>query len=227
MGNLPEMVIGLFTLHRGLSTIVKASLSGSLLGNLLLNLGLALLAGGVRFKTLRFNVHLVGIHSKLLLLATTGLIVPALFHYTARTEQKISVGIAAILFLAYLGSLAFTLITHRQLFAEDAKEEAEGGCDPARSMGRAIAVLSAAALALAATSEALTGALEPTSKALGLGEVFTGIFLLAPVGNRAELINAVQFARRGRMNLTIAVTYGGATQIALLVAPFLIFAASS
>jgi Ca2+:H+ antiporter len=100
MGNLPEMVISVFTLRRGLPTIVKASLSGSLLGNVLLNLGLALLAGGVRFNTLRFNIHLVGMNSKLLLLATTGLIVPALFHFTASADESVSVEIAAILFMA-------------------------------------------------------------------------------------------------------------------------------
>src|SRR3954469_6551963 len=158
MGNLPEMVISVFTLRRGLPTIVKASLSGSLLGNMLLNLGLALLAGGIRFNTVRFNVHLVGINSKLLLLATTGLIVPALFHYTASSESSVSVEIAGILFLAYLASLAFTLVTHRKLFAEEHPGEiAEQGTH--WGIGRASAVLAATAFTLAVMSEVLTGAL--------------------------------------------------------------------
>jgi Ca2+:H+ antiporter len=223
MGNVPEMMIGAIALHRGLHTVVKSSISGSLLGNVLLNLGLSIFAGGLRFKTLRFNVHLVAINSKLLLLATTGLIVPALFHFTSSTEATISVDIAGILFMAYLASLAFTLITHHQLFTAEhegtTKEVKQGG-----GIGRAILTLAVTAAMLAVMSETLTGALEPTAKRMGLGQVFAGIFLLAPVGNCSELLNAVQFARKGKMNLTIAVTLGAATQVALLVAPFLVFA---
>ena len=224
MGNLPELVISGFALHRGLPTMVKASISGSLLGNLLLNLGLALIFGGIHFKTLRFNVHLVGINSKLMLLATTGLIVPALFHFTARVETRISMEISAILFLAYVASLAFSLITHRTFFAAEPSEGDDApGEKAAWGLGRGITVLALTAVALAFTSEILTGALSPTADRLKLSPVFAGIFLLAPVGNCSELLNAMQFARKGKMDLTIAVTLGAATQVALLVAPVLVF----
>jgi Ca2+:H+ antiporter len=133
------------------------------------------------------------------------------------------VDIAGILFLAYLASLAFTLITHHRLFNAE-HEGATQDVKQAGGIGRAILTLAVTATMLAVMSETLTGALEPTSQRLGLTPVFAGIFLLAPVGNCSELLNAVQFARRGKMNLTIAVTYGAATQVALLVAPVLIFA---
>jgi Ca2+:H+ antiporter len=223
MGNLPEMMISVIALRRGLQAVVKASISGSLLGNVLFSLGLALLAGGIRFKTLRYNVHLVGINSKLLLLATTGLIVPALYHFTASSEDRISVEIAAILFLAYLASLAFTLVTHRKLFASEQPDgPARHGKDRV-GIGRSIAVLAATAMALGIMSEVLTGALEPAANRLGFNPIFAGIFLLAPVGNCSEMLNAIQFARKGKLDLTIAVTLGAATQVALLVAPVLIF----
>jgi Ca2+:H+ antiporter len=224
MGNLPEMMIGILALRRGLQPVVKASISGSLLGNVLLNLGLSLFLGGLRFKTLRFNVHLVGINSKLLLLATTGLIVPALFHFTATAEDRISVVIASILFLAYLASLAFTMITHRQLFATEQPDGPAKHREAAAGVGRSVAILAATAAALAVTSEVLTGALEPAAQLLGFNQIFSGIFLLAPVGNCSELINAVQFARKGKLDLTVAVTLGAATQVALLVAPVLVVA---
>src|SRR5205823_871381 len=116
------------------------------------------------------------------------------------------------------------LVTHRKLFSDDGSEAAAGPVDRAWGLGRAIAVLVGSALALGVSSETLTGALEPTAELLGLSQVFAGIFLLAPVGNCSELLNAVQFARKGKMDLTIAVTYGAATQVALLVAPVLVFA---
>jgi Ca2+:H+ antiporter len=224
MGNVPEMIISISALHKGLVEVVKASLTGTLLSNVLLVLGLSLLAGGARYSTLRYNVAFAGLSSKLLLLAAVGLIVPALFHFTTHSEDTISVEIAVILFLAYLASLAFTFVTHRQLFAA---KQAEGPIETGRhawGQGRAILVLAASAVGLAIVSEVLTGALEPTAGRLGLTPTFTGIFLLASVGNISELINAVLFARKDKMDLTLAVTLGASTQVALLVAPVLVFA---
>ncbi len=129
MGNVPEMVIGVFALRKGLQSVVKASITGSILGNVLLILGLSMLAGGARISTLRFNTRLAGINSKLLLLATIGLIVPALFHFTAGAENRISLEIAVILFVAYLASLVFTLVTHKQLFV---RNETQGPIETGR-----------------------------------------------------------------------------------------------
>ena len=224
MGNVPEMVIGVFALRKGLQSVVKASITGSLLGNVLLILGLSLLAGGARINTLRFNAQLAGVNSKLLLLATIGLIVPALFHFTSGAENRISLEIAAILFVAYLASLAFTLVTHKQLFV---RKEAEGPIETGREpwgMGRSFSVLVVTAAALALMSEALTGAVEPTAHSLGLTPVFAGVFLLATVGNISSLMNAIQFARRDKMDLTLSVTLGAGAQVALLVAPVLVLA---
>lgn len=224
MGNVPEMIIAISALRRGLQSMVKASLTGTLLSNVLLVLGLSIIAGGTRFETLRYSVAFAGLSSKLLLLAAVGLIVPALFHYTSRIDvEHISAGIAGILFLAYLANLAFTLVTHKQLFAP---KQAEGPIETGRGawgLGRALGTLAAAAVVLAVESETLTGALEPTARQLGLTETFAGIFLLASVGNISEMINAILFARRGKMDLTLAVTLGASTQVALLVAPVIVF----
>ena len=223
MGNVPEMIIGVFALRQGLQTVVKASLTGSILGNVLFILGLSLLAGGVRRNIQRFNARLAGLNSKLLLLAVIGLIVPALFHFTAHSENRISLEISTILFATYLAGLAFSLVTHRQLFT---RKDPEGPLETGRTpwgMGRAFAVLTVTAVALAVMSEALTGAIEPTAKLLKLNPVFAGIFLLSTVGNISGLINAVQFAWQDKMDLTVSVTMGAGTQVALLVAPVLVF----
>ena len=225
MGNVPEMIIAISALRRGLEPMVKASLTGTLLSNVLLVLGLSIIVGGAKFETLRYNVAFAGLSSKLLLLAAIGMIVPALFHFTTKQEVfEISEGIAGILFLAYLANLAFTLVTHKQLFA---RKQAEGPIETGREawgLGRSLGILAIAALGLAIESETLTGSLEPTAHRLGLTATFAGIFLLASVGNISEMINAILFARRGKMDLTLAVTLGASTQVALLVAPVLIFA---
>jgi Ca2+:H+ antiporter len=224
MGNVPEMIIAISALRKGLEPMVKASITGTLLSNVLLVLGLSIVVGGTRFEALRYSVAFAGLSSKMLILAAIGLIVPALFHYTANMEvYGISDGIAGILFLAYAANLAFTLVTHKQLFAP---KQAEGPIETGRSawgLGRALGTLAIAAIGLAVESETLTGAIEPTAARLGLTATFAGIFLLASVGNISEMINAILFARRGKMDLTLAVTLGASTQVALLVAPVLIF----
>ncbi|MHC5543381.1 calcium:cation antiporter, partial [Singulisphaera rosea] len=172
MGNVPEMIISISALRQGLQTVVKASITGSILGNILLILGISLLAGGARYNTQRYNAHLAGVHSKLLILAVIGLVVPALFHFTSGVETRISMEIAGILFITYLAGLAFTLITHRQLFV---KKEADGPLvtdQKAWGVGKALAVLGATAVALSITSEALTGAVGPTAQTLHLNPVF-------------------------------------------------------
>ncbi|HET6882766.1 MAG TPA: calcium/proton exchanger [Pirellulales bacterium] len=223
MGNLPEMIIGIFALRKGLQTVVKASLTGSILGNILFILGLAIIAGGMRRPTLHYNINLAGVNSKLLLLAAIGLIVPALANYASSgLEDKIGVEIAVILFAAYLASLAFTLVTHKRLFQTRQPEGPMEGERQTRAAGWASLILAVAAGLLAAVSETLTGALEPTAKQLHLTPVFAGIFLLATVGNASGLINAVRFARRNKMDLALSITLGAAAQAALLVAPVLV-----
>ena len=224
MGNVPEMIIFISAMRKGLAPMVKASLTGTVLSNVLLVLGFAIIVGGARYETLRYSVAFAGLSSKLLLLAAVGLIVPAIFHFSTKGEAyEFSAEIAGILFAAYLANLAFTLVTHKQLFAP---KQAEGPIEtggPAWGVGRALGVLTIATIGLAVESETLTGSLKPTADSLGLTQTFAGVVLLASVGNISGMINATQFALRGKMNLALSVTLGASTQVALLVAPVLIF----
>ena len=223
MGNAPELIIGAFALKNGLITVVKASLTGSILGNLLLTLGLAMFAGGLKYPHQKFNVHSARVSMSMMFLAVGGLMVPALFHFTSRSaEHEISIQIAAILLIVYILSLVYTLITHRKLFQP--VEPAELVVMKTRSWKPAVALLAAATLVLALMSEILTDALEPATKQLGINEVFAGIILLASVSNISGMMNAVVFARKNQMDLAVSSVIGAATQIALLVAPALVLA---
>ena len=239
LGNAPEIIISLFALNRGLIGIVKSSLTGSIIGNLLLGLGLSMVAGGLKVKTQKFDSRVARINGALLVLASFGLIIPAIYRIStgggATPSRHVSLEIAVILFLVYLGSLVFTLVTHkagrgqggrqgresrRQEFRREECYEVEVGW----SRNKALAILGVVTIALAIMSEVLTGAIEPAAESMGLTPLFAGVFLLAVVGNAAELINAIRFARRDKMDLAIGITVGASTQVALLVAPILVFA---
>jgi Ca2+:H+ antiporter len=225
MGNVPEMIIFVSALRQGLAPMVKASLTGTVLSNVLLVLGFSIIVGGARYETLRYSVAFAGLSSKLLLLAAVGLLVPAIFRFSTKGEAyEFSALIAGILFAAYLANLAFTLVTHKQLFATKQAEGPIETGDPAWGLGRALGVLTIATIGLAIESETLTGSLQPTADSLGLTQTFAGVVLLAGVGNISGMINATQFALRGKMDLALSVTLGASTQVALLVAPVLIFA---
>ncbi len=237
LGNAPEIIISLFALHRGLIGIVKSSLTGSIIGNLLLGLGLSMIAGGVKVKTQTFEPRVARVNGALLVLAAFGLIVPAIYGITPtgvdNPARHISLEIAIILFLVYLSSLVFTLVTHKAVVGKAGvkAEKEECGqvveCDETEvswSRNKAILVLAAVSIALAFMSEILTGAVGPAAKSMGFTPLFAGVFLLATVGNAAELLNAVRFARKDKMDLAIGITVGASTQVALLVAPILVFA---
>ncbi len=223
MGNAPELIIGVFALKNGLIEVVKASLTGSILGNLLLTLGLAVFAGGMRYPKQKFNLQAARLSMSMMFLAIAGLMVPALFHFTSRSaEHEISLQIAAILLVVYGLSLVFTLVTHRKLF--EIAQPAELDVAKTYSWKVALGYLAAATLALAFMSEVLTDALEPATKQLGINEVFAGVILLASVSNISSVMNAVVFARKNQMDLAVGSVIGAATQIALMVAPALVFA---
>jgi Ca2+:H+ antiporter len=221
-GNVTELIIGVLLVRAGEFAVVKASLIGSILGNLVLVLGAAYLAGGLRFKEQRFSSQAAGIHSSSLLLAVTGLVMPAVFVLTtAETEaqrQVVSVSVAAILMILYVAALMFTLVTHVHLFRAPETEER-----PAWSRTRALMVLLVAAVAVGIESEFLVDSLEPTVTALNVSRVFVGLFVVAIIGNAAEHASAVFFAIRNRMEIAIEIAFGSSTQIALLVAPLLVF----
>ncbi|HZV52828.1 MAG TPA: calcium/proton exchanger [Candidatus Dormibacteraeota bacterium] len=224
-GNVTELIIAVLLVRAGEFEVVKASLVGSILGNLVLVLGAAYLAGGLRFSEQRFSARMAAVHASSLLLAVTALMMPAVFVLSqpdTRAEREvISVTVAAVLIVLYGASLLFTLVTHsRRLrtFRSPAEEER-----PEWSLPRAVVVLLLAAVAVGVESELLVGSLEPTVLALGVSRLFVGLFVVAVVGNAAEHAAAVVFALRNRMDVSIEIAFGSSIQIALLVAPLLVF----
>jgi len=228
LGNAAELIIALVALRAGLHDVVKASITGSILGNILLVLGAAMVAGGFRYQQQRFNRTAAGMGASLLLLAAIGLIVPALFHFTAsaqgaKVERELSLEIAVILFIIYILNLVFSLKTHHHLFSGDADVMHEAG-EKSWSRQRSIWVLAGVTIAVAVMSEVLVGAIEPAAKQLGLTQVFVGVILVALVGNAAEHSTAVLVAMKNKMDLALGIAVGSSLQIALFVAPVLVFA---
>ena len=224
-GNAAELIIALAALHKGMYPVVKASLTGSIIGNILLVLGAAALAGGLRHKQQRFNTVAARAEATLLTLAAIGMVMPAAFHYIAGPAGKIgeatlSLGIALVLLLAYVSHLVFSLGTHRQLFAGEAVETEEHAWSLRKSLG----VLSLATALIAWLSEILVGSVEPAAESIGMSRVFLGVIVVAIVGNAAEHSTAVVMAMRGRMELSLSIAFGSSLQIALLVAPVLVAA---
>jgi len=224
-GNATELIIALFALFSGLHEVVKASLTGSIIGNILLVLGLSMLAGGARHKTQTFSREGAGIQTSMLLLAVIGLVMPALYVLSTQTpsdliREEMSLGIAGILLLAYVFGLVFSLRTHRDIF----NPVTETADRPHWSVRTSLAVLLTATALVAVESELLVGSLEAARSSLGLTELFVGVIIVAIVGNAAEHGSAVIMAWRNKMELSVAIATTSTTQIALFVAPFLIFA---
>ncbi|MGH8551104.1 MAG: calcium/proton exchanger [Methylococcales bacterium] len=229
LGNAPEIIIGFFALKHGLVDMVKASITGSIIGNLLFGLGVSILAGGLKSprKPMVFDVTAARVHAGSLLLAMFGLIIPAVFNFSTNSEHEISLHIALVLFLGYLVSIVVTLTSG----ASDAETDigAEGPLieNEAEAMGwsrnKALVILSVVAVGLAGMSEIMTDAVDPAAASLGFTPLFAGVFLLAMVGNAAELMSSVRFARRNQLDLSLGITVGGSAQVALLVVPLLVF----
>jgi Ca2+:H+ antiporter len=223
-GNAAELIIAVMAIRRGLYPVVKASLTGSIIGNILLVLGAAVLAGGLKHKQQRFNVTGARAQATLLTLAAIALVMPAAFHALAGPpnlvkEDGLSLAIACVLLIAYGLHLLFSLRTHKQLFEGEVEQEA----DPAPwSRKRALLTLAGATLAVAWVSEILVGSVEQTAAALGMTNVFIGVIVVAIVGNAAEHSSAVMLALKNRMELAIGIAVGSSLQIALFVAPVLV-----
>lgn len=228
LGNAAELIIALVALREGLHDVVKASLTGSILGNILLVLGVSMFAGGMKYERQKFNQTAAGMGASLLLLAAVGLIIPALFHFTAADrgvaiERELSLTIALVLFAMYIASLLFSLKTHRHLFAGAAHDASDFG-EPPWTRRASITVLTVVTCLVALMSEMLVGAMEPAAHRLGLTQVFVGVILVALVGNAAEHSTAVMVALKDKMDLAYGIAVGSSLQIALLVAPLLVFA---
>ncbi len=233
-GNAAELIIALVALHKGLYDVVKASITGSIIGNILLVLGLAMVMGGAKRERQTFDRTAAAASSTLLLLAAIALVVPTLFHMVAEgavhakqltvaqeiaLERSLSLEIAIVLFITYILSLVFALRTHSHLYTGAAEEHAH---EPV-NVGRAVLTLLLATAAIAWMSEMLVGAVEEASHVLGLTEVFVGVIVVAVVGNAAEHSTAVLVAIKNQMDLALNIAVGSSIQIALFVAPVLLF----
>jgi Ca2+:H+ antiporter len=227
-GNAAELILALFALRAGLDDVVKASLTGSIIGNLLLVLGASLLAGGLKYPTQRFNKTAAGAGSTLMVLATIGLIIPALFHHlvpsAARSEHRLSVAVGVLLVVTYVLSLIFSLVTHKDVMSGVDEDEAAAVHEKTWRLRYATGVLVVATLFVAWMSEILVGAVESTSESFGLNAVFMGVIVVAIVGNAAEHSTAVLMAMKNKMDLAVGIALGSALQVALFVAPVLVFA---
>lgn len=236
-GNAAELIIALFALFNGLDEVVKASLTGSIIGNILLVLGASLLAGGLKYDVQRFNRTAAGTGATMMVLAAIGMLVPAIFHALPEVtdadvtlEHELSVGVSLVLLMTYAAHLVFSLRTHKGLFNPEptGDGEAERGVEhahgPAWSPMKAVAVLVGATLFVAWMSEILVGAVEGASHALGMNGVFVGVIVVAIVGNAAEHSTAVLVAMKNQMDLAVGIAIGSSLQIALFVAPVLVLA---
>ncbi len=228
-GNAAELIIALMALRAGLFEVVKASITGSIIGNILLVLGLSILAGGLKFPQQKFNTTAAQLGATMLTLSAIGLLLPAVFHLIVRnnpvaTEQNLSLEIAIVLFITYVLSLIFTLKTHSHLYVGELHDDEEKAIGThGWSQTRSILTLLIATALVAVMSEFLVGAVEATSKSLGLTEVFVGVILVAIIGNAAEHSTAVLMALKNKMDLALNIAIGSSMQVALFVAPVLIF----
>lgn len=230
-GNAAELIIAFFLVKEGLYDMVKASLTGSIIGNLLLVLGLSLFAGGLKHKIQSFNVTLAGLNGSLMIVAVIALFVPAMFFNTHSITENdtdlLSLIVAGLLIASYLAWLVFSMITHKKFLDDvtaDNDEELPNEHAPVWSKKRAILYLVLATVMVGFVSEWLVGTLETLTERFGLSELFVGAFLVAIVGNAAEHSAAILLAMKNKMGAAVEIAVGSSLQIALFVAPVLIFA---
>jgi Ca2+:H+ antiporter len=225
LGNAAELIITLFAIRAGLLDLVKASITGSIIGNVLLVMGLSILAGGVKTGVQRFNRTRAGVNATQLILAVVALMIPSLFFF-AHTEtngpvESLSLGTAVVMLTIYALSIlfAFRFISPEPALGQAVEAEAHSTW----STRMAVLVLLGATVLIAVLSEVLVGAVGETVKTLGMSEFFIGIIVVPLVGNVAEHMVAVQTALKNKMELSMAVSLGSSLQIALFVAPLLVF----
>ncbi len=230
LGSLAELILALFVLLDGKVAVVRAQITGSILGTSLLGLGVAIVAGTIGRDSLKFSRDRAGLISSMLLLSVIALLLPAVFDFTVRhgghadqaavSDEALSLGVAAVLLLLYAGNTLYTLVTHRDVFGAG-KEEEEGDGTPWPLLA-AFGVLAAATVLIALEAELVSGALEAASSSLGLSEVFLGVIVLAVIGTASDIVAGAFFARQGRMGLVLSVCIGSAIQVALVLAPLLV-----
>lgn len=227
LGNATELIISIFAIRAGQISVVKASLSGSIIGNLLLVLGLSIVAAGTRRTTLNFSRTNASRNSTMLMIAVAALVMPAVFalttygdlghHESARLEH-LSLWTSGVLIALYLGNLIFMFKTHSHAMEQPGEPEA-----PEMSKRQALISLVFATALIAVLSEILVAQIGSVTRALGMTQLFVGVIVVALIGNAAEHSTAVMMAMRNQMDLAITVAAGSSTQIALFVAPVLVF----
>jgi Ca2+:H+ antiporter len=232
-GNATEIIIAILAINSGLFGLVKASIIGSVLGNILLIFGLSIVVGGARFKEQSFSKENVGFQSSMLFLAIIGLAVPTILASVLNSSegaakiQLVSDALAFILLGVYILGIVFTFVTHKHLFvhvAEDKQGGSEGPKDVPWSKKRSILLLLASMAGVVAVSEVLVGSVEETGRELGFGQLFVGAIVVGIVGNAAEHSSAIMLARKGKIDLSIGIAAGSGTQVALFVVPILVIA---
>ena len=234
-GNAPELIIAFFALNEGLQEVVKASLIGSILGNILLVMGLAMLVGGLKRERQTFNATAASVQSSMLLLAAVALVMPTIFQLVdggglpGIGEERVNFGsdlesmsliVSLILLASYAGGLLFSLRSHRALF--NPTSEAEEHMDEPWSVKKSALTLAGAGVAVGVMSEILVGSISEASSTIGLSEFFVGLIVVAIVGNAAEHWVAIYFAARDKMDLAVNIAIGSSAQIALFAAPLLV-----
>jgi len=227
-GNAPELIIAIVALRAGMLDLVRASIIGAILANLLLALGLSFLLGGLRHKDQEYNAGAARLYSSMMLLAVISLIVPSAFERYFAGEayltevSALNTRVALLLLGAYVLYLVFMLRTHPHLFRSAGGDPAQHDAGTAWSVPRALGSLVGASVLAAWMSEILVGAAEGTGQALGLSEAFIGLIVVAVVGGAAESLSAIAAARKDRLDLTMGIAFGSCIQIALFVAPALV-----
>ena len=230
-GNTAELILALFVLAAGKADVVKAQLTGAIIGNSLLGLGLAIVVGSIGREKQTFNRAHAGQLASLLVLSTIGLLLPALFDYSIGErsvsgrmirDEHLSLAVSGVLIFVYIANLVYTLITHRDVFAYAEDDTDHSETHVAWPVWKALAVLATATMVTALEAEQISEALESTAAQLGLSEFFLGIILLAVIGNAAEYVSAMYFARKNQMGLAVSITVGSTIQISLMVAPVLV-----
>ena len=234
-GNAPELIIAFFALNAGLQEVVKASIIGSILGNILLVMGAAMLVGGLKRERQTFNPTAANVQSSMLLLAAVALVMPTIFQLVSGGglpgvgEERVDFGsdlesmsliVSLILLASYAGGLLFSLRSHRALFNPTA--EAEEHVDEPWTVKKSVITLAAAGVAVGIMSEILVGSISEASSTIGLSEFFVGLIVVAIVGNAAEHWVAIYFAARDKMDLAVNIAIGSSAQIALFAAPVLV-----
>lgn len=227
-GNATELIIGIAALQAGLYDVVKASIAGSIIGNILLVMGCAMLVGGLRYPEQHFNEIGARSQATLLTLAAIALVLPAAYKASAAVKVELgahylSLSISVILLVVYALFLVYSLVTHKHEFSSQEPESGEAGGAP-WSVGKALLVLGLSTVLVAWVSEILIGAIEPSTQALGLNSIFVGVFVVAILGNAAEHASAISAALKNRMDLSLSIAIGSSVQVALFVAPTLVLA---